>query len=364
MQWQQTETNEMNMQKPEHQAAILQLDTVSRRFGAVDALKDISLSIQASEIICLAGHSGCGKSSLLRIIAGVDSPDSGVLLMQGEEIAGPERFVEPEMRKIGFVFQDYALFPHLTAEQNILFGLKALPKQQALKRAQEVIEHVGIASLITRYPHMLSGGEQQRVALARALAPSPDILLMDEPFSSLDSGLRQKVRNDTFGLLRELGTTVIMVTHDPEEALSTGDRIILMRQGRIVQSGTGYELHDAPNSPYAADFFGDFNKVPGIYRNGHIETAIGTYACTASVNDGTAVTAYLRPQAISVSTDQSQLRGKIANRIFLGDTEQIMVNVEGLTEPLHVKTFERLPGTADHIGLTVKAEGLLVFPAL
>ncbi|MHC1549045.1 ABC transporter ATP-binding protein [Phyllobacterium sp. K27] len=353
----------MNFENPTRQTAVLQLDAVSRSFGAVDALKDISLSIRAGEIICLAGHSGCGKSSLLRIIAGVDRPDSGALFMQGEEVAGPQHFVEPEMRKIGFVFQDYALFPHLTAEQNILFGLKALPKQQAHKRAQEVIEHVGIASLIKRYPHMLSGGEQQRVALARALAPSPDILLMDEPFSSLDSGLRQKVRNDTFRLLRELGTTVIMVTHDPEEALSTGDRIILMRQGRIVQSGTGYELHDTPNSPYAADFFGDFNKVPGIYRNGHIETAIGTYACKAALNEGAAALAYLRPQAISVTPDQGQLVGKIANRIFLGDTEQLMVNVKGLTEPLHVKTFDRLPGTADHIGIVVKAEGLLVFAA-
>lgn len=342
---------------------MLQLDTVSRRFGTVDALKDISLSIQAGEIICLAGHSGCGKSSLLRIIAGVDRPDSGVLFMQGEEVAGSRHFVEPEMRKIGFVFQDYALFPHLTAEQNILFGLKTLPKHQALKRAQEVIEHVGIASLIERYPHMLSGGEQQRVALARALAPSPDILLMDEPFSSLDSGLRQKVRNDTFRLLRELGTTVIMVTHDPEEALSTGDRIVLMRQGCIVQSGTAYELHDTPNSPYAADFFGDFNKVPGIYRDGHIETAIGTYACTAALDDGAEALAYLRPQAISVSTGQDELMGKITSRIFLGDTEQLMVEVKGLAEPLHVKTLDRLPSTANHIGIVVKAKGLLVFAA-
>ncbi len=351
----------MNMEIPTRQTAVLQLDAVSRSFGSVYALKDISLSIRSGEIICLAGHSGCGKSSLLRIIAGVDRPDSGTLFMQGEEIAGLQRFVEPELRKIGFVFQDYALFPHLTAEQNILFGLKALPKEEAAKRAQEVIEHVGIGSLVTRYPHMLSGGEQQRVALARALAPSPDILLMDEPFSSLDSGLRQKVRNDTFRLLRKLGTTVIMVTHDPEEALSTGDRIILMRQGQIVQSGSGYELHDTPNSPYAADFFGDFNKVPGIYRNGNIETAIGTFACHADIAEGAAAIAYLRPQAISVSTDPNQLMGKIIGRIFLGDTEQLMLMVKGLSEPLHVKTFDRIPITADQLGIVIKPEGLLIF---
>ncbi|MEP7455504.1 ABC transporter ATP-binding protein [Phyllobacterium sp. SB3] len=342
---------------------ILQLNAVSRNFGGVDALKDITLSIQTGEIICLAGHSGCGKSSLLRIIAGVDRPDSGVLSMHGQEIAGPSYFVEPEKRKIGFVFQDYALFPHLTAEQNILFGLKALPKQLAASRAREVIEHVGIASLVKRYPHMLSGGEQQRVALARALAPNPDILLMDEPFSSLDSGLRQKVRDETFRLLRQLGTTVIMVTHDPEEALSSGDRIVLMRNGQIVQTGTGYDLHDRPNSPYAADFFGEFNKIPGIYRDSHIETVLGTYACKKALADGSAALAYVRPQAITVSTDKGQPTGKIAARVFLGDVEQLTINIAGLTKPLQVRTTERFPPTTEYVGITVKSEGLIIFAA-
>jgi iron(III) transport system ATP-binding protein len=346
-----------------HQEHALQLNSVSRSFGAVDALKDISLSIQPGEIICLAGHSGCGKSSLLRIIAGVDRPDSGVLLMNGREIAGPGHFVEPEMRKIGFVFQDYALFPHLTGEQNILFGLKSMPAQQAARRGQEVIDHIGIADLVKRFPHMLSGGEQQRVALARALAPGPDILLMDEPFSSLDSGLRQKVRDETFQLLRQLGTTVIMVTHDPAEALSAGDRIVLMRNGRIVQSGTGYDLHDRPNSPYAADFFGEFNKIPGIYRNAQIETAIGTYACRTDIAADSPAFAYVRPQAISVSTGQHQLTGKIVGRTFLGEVEQLSLEVAGLAEPLQVKTTERIPHSADHIGFAIRPEGLIVFAA-
>ncbi|MGH6860858.1 MAG: ABC transporter ATP-binding protein [Phyllobacterium sp.] len=341
--------------------AVLRLDAVNRRFGATDALKDICLEIIPGEIICLAGHSGCGKSSLLRIIAGVDSPDSGTLWMHGEEIAGPRRFVEPEARNIGFVFQDYALFPHLTAEQNILFGLKSLPRHEARARAMEVIEHVGLQPLVKRYPHMLSGGEQQRVALARALAPSPAVLLMDEPFSSLDSGLRQKVRDETLSLLRKLGTTVIMVTHDPEEALSAGDRIILMRKGQIVQTGTGYDLHDRPNCSYAADFFGAFNKVPGIYRNGRIETAIGHYRCETSLAQGSSALAYIRPQAIALNGRDSPLTGRITARLFLGDCEQLTVRVEGLTEPLLVRTAERLPAAADTVNFSIRGEGLFVF---
>lgn len=342
--------------------AVLQLENINRRFGAIDALKDISLTIDSGEIICLAGHSGCGKSTLLRLIAGVDTPDSGMLLMHGEEIAGPRRFVEPESRNIGFVFQDYALFPHLTAEQNILFGLKSLPKQRALERTEEVIDHVGLRPLIKRYPHMLSGGEQQRVALARALAPSPHVLLMDEPFSSLDSGLRQKIRNDTFSLLRRLGTTVIMVTHDPEEALSAGDRIVLMNKGKIVQTGTGYDLHDRPNSRYAADFFSDFNKIPGVYRNGYIETIIGNYASATALGEGSTALAYIRPQAISITADGS-LKGKITGRLFLGDAEQLTVNVDGLAEPLQVRTTMRLSTSTDSVNLAVEPDDVFVFSA-
>ncbi len=342
---------------------MLQLSNISRRFGATQALMDVSLTIAPGEIICLAGQSGCGKSSLLRIIAGIDTPDSGVLLMKGEEFTGSRRFVEPEARNVGFVFQDYALFPHLTAEENVLFGLKGLSRQQAHERAAQVIDHVGLRPLLKRYPHMLSGGEQQRVALARALAPNPDILLMDEPFSSLDSGLREKTRDDTFALLRELGTTVLMVTHDPEEALSAGDRIVLMRKGEIVQTGTGYDLHDRPNCRYAADFFCVFNKVPGTYRNGRMETPIGNFPCDSELLDGTPAVAYIRPQAITVGGENAHFTGRIANRLFLGEVEQLNIHVEGLSEPLRVRTMTRLPAGTDVIRLSISPQSLLVFDA-
>jgi len=258
-------------------SAALELKSVGKKFGDTDVLSDIDLSVESGEIICLVGRSGCGKSTLLRIIAGVETPDKGSVSLNGAVVAGSGAFIEPEKRNIGFVFQDYALFPHLTVEQNVMFGLRSLPKAQARARTAEMIEHVHLKELAKRYPHTLSGGEQQRVALARALAPQPGLLLMDEPFSNLDRGLRDDVREETLGLLRQLGTTAIMVTHDPEEALSAGDRVVLMQRGRIVQSGTGYEIHDNPKTRYAADFFCAFNKIEGRVRQGRVETPLACW---------------------------------------------------------------------------------------
>ncbi|KQY16392.1 iron ABC transporter ATP-binding protein [Rhizobium sp. Root73] len=341
----------------------LELHNVSRSFGATVALDDVSLTIASGEIICLVGQSGCGKSTLLRMIAGVDTVDGGRILLNDQEISGPAHFVEPEDRKIGFVFQDYALFPHLTVEQNIQFGLKRRSKQEAAARTADVIAHIGIAHLKGRYPHMLSGGEQQRVALARALAPQPDILLMDEPFSNLDRGLREKVRDETLSLLRGLGTTVIMVTHDPEEALSAGDRVVLMKAGKIVQAGSGYDLHDRPVSPYAAEFFCAFNRISGVYRNGHVETAIGRFAQVLDARDGTPSMLYIRPQGITVSRGPGDFSGEVKNRTFLGEVEQLAIAVKGLEQPLQVRTMHRLPSGIETVGLTVLPDSWLVFPA-
>ena len=299
----------------------------------------------------------------MRIIAGVETPDAGAIMMNGREIAGPTTFMEPEKRRIGFVFQDYALFPHLTVEQNVLFGLKGQPKAQARARAAEMIEHVRLADLAKRYPHTLSGGEQQRVALARALAPKPDILLMDEPFSNLDRGLRDSVREETLGLLRDLKTTAIMVTHDPEEALSAGDRVVLMQQGRIVQTGTGYDLHDNPVSRYAADFFCAFNKVEGTFRNGHLETPIGSFAHRGDLREGAKAFAYIRPSAISLSTSAvgAEIAGRITSRVFMGEIEQVAVSVDGLAQDLRVRSMQRTPADVEIVTLSVARETVLTF---
>ncbi|WP_275783136.1 ABC transporter ATP-binding protein [Pararhizobium gei] len=335
---------------------------LTRRFGSAAAVADVSLSVDKGEIICLVGQSGCGKSTLLRLIAGVDTPDTGRILLHGREVSGPATFVEPEARRIGFVFQDYALFPHLTVEQNILFGLKRRNRAEAARRTSDAIQLIGIAHLADRFPHMLSGGEQQRVALTRALAPQPDLLLMDEPFSNLDQGLRDRVRNDTLSLLKSLGTTVILVTHDPQEALSAGDRVVLMRAGEIVQIGSGYDLHDRPASPYAAEFFCDFNKVSGIARADRIETPIGSFPHPLQLKEGQRSVVYIRPQGISISPDKGNIPGAIEARSFHGEFEQFLVRVASLEAPLRVKTTRRLPESTRSVQLSIGDEGVLFFP--
>lgn len=319
----------------------LVVEHLSRRFGDVAAVDDVSLTVARGEIICLVGHSGCGKSSLLRLVAGVDRPDRGRILLDGEEIAGPRSHVEPEDRRIGFMFQDYALFPHLSVTDNVLFGLARLEKAQARARAEEVIGLLGIGHLAGRFPHMLSGGEQQRVALARALAPLPRILLMDEPFSNLDRGLRDGLRTETLAVLRELGTTVLMVTHDPEEALSSGDRVVLMRGGSVVQEGSGRELYDRPRNAYAAEFFCSFNKIAGTCRNGFLETPLGRFAAP-DLAEGARAIAHIRPHSLRLADEHAQgLECRVLDIILMGEIEEVRLLASGLSEPLRLRSTAR-----------------------
>lgn len=338
----------------------LQLINVGRSFGMTPAVKGISIDIAKGEVVSLVGHSGCGKSTLLRIIAGVETVDSGQVFLDGHEVDGGH-FVEPEMRGVGFVFQDYALFPHLSVRENILFGLRRHKKAEAVANADEVIRRIGIEHLLDRFPHTLSGGEQQRVALARALAPRPGIVLMDEPFSNLDQGLRGQVRAETLSLLKSLDTTVIMVTHDPQEALSTGDRVVLMRSGEIVQVGSGYDLYDRPENAYAADFFCISNKVPGICREGRIETAIGNFMRPGGgAEDGSAIL-HIRPQAISISLDRGDITARVEQRVFHGETEHILLAVDGLKTPLRAVALDRLPEGVEVVRISIDPERVLAF---
>jgi iron(III) transport system ATP-binding protein len=210
------------------------LDGITHRFGDHVALDDVSLSVGSGEILALVGPSGSGKSTLLRLVAGLEPPTRGIVRLAGEEVAGPHGFVVAERRRVGMVFQDYALFPHLTVAENIAFGLRGRPRTDVDDAVRRLLERVQLARHANSYPHTLSGGERQRVALARALAPAPRVLLMDEPFSSLDGELRERVRQDTVALLRELHTTTIVVTHDAAEAAQISDRVAVLRAGRLV----------------------------------------------------------------------------------------------------------------------------------
>lgn len=346
---------------------ILELDRVSRRFGDRPALRDVSLEIMRGEVVCLVGPSGCGKSTLLRLIAGVEVPDRGRILLDGQEIAGPSRFVEPEDRRVGFMFQDYALFPHLSVRDNILFGLRQLPKAQAAAQADSIIRRIGIAELASRHPHELSGGEQQRVALARALAPQPLVLLMDEPFSNLDRRLREHVRMETLATLHDANATAVIVTHDPEEAMSIGDRVVLMRAGQVVQTGTGYNLYDRPGSIYAARFLGPCNQIPARVRGGRAETVLGAFPAPGFAEGAPAVVC-IRPKAlfpvdICAERRGADLRGTLVQRSFLGEVEQLTLRVEGLEAPLRLRTSQRLDTMLGEIvRFGIDAEQAIVLP--
>ncbi|GLQ07474.1 ABC transporter ATP-binding protein [Sneathiella chinensis] len=256
------------------------------------------LEVGAGRIVCLLGPSGCGKSTTLRIAAGLEQPDAGEVWIKDEKMAGPDIFVGAEDRQVGLVFQDYALFPHLSVFDNIAFGLLGQSGPEKAEVVARILEQVGLTGSAEKYPHMLSGGEQQRVALARALAPNPRLLLMDEPFSGLDVVLRNKVRDETLAFLKETGTTVMLVTHDPEEAMRMADEIVLMRNGRVEQQGTPAELYSQPKNEFVAAFLGEVNRVEGMLTDTTLETELGVLDKPAEDGRTGAVNVLIRPEAI------------------------------------------------------------------
>ena len=248
--------------------ATVAIDGVSVSYdGAAMAVDDVSVSVAAGSIVSLLGPSGCGKTSLLRAIAGLERPAAGSISIGGRAVSGPGAWVKPEHRSVGMVFQDGALFPHLTVAQNVEFGLNAAhiraDRTERAARVAELLDLVDLAGLDERLPETLSGGQRQRVALARSLAPNPSVLLLDEPFSALDAGLRVHVRAEVARILREVGVTSIFVTHDQDEAFVLGDRVAVMRDGRVEQFGAPDELYRSPTSKWVARFVGEANFVPG-----------------------------------------------------------------------------------------------------
>lgn len=343
--------------------ATLSFEGVGRRFGAIEAVEDVSFTAQAGEVICLLGPSGCGKSTLLRLAAGIESPTSGRILLDGQEISGPKRSVPPEERGIGLVFQDYALFPHLDALGNVMFGLSNLPKAEAMRVADAALRRVGLGHRLRAMPQDLSGGEQQRVALARAIVPRPRVLLMDEPFSNLDRRMRDNVREETIALLRETGATALIVTHDPEEAMRIADRIALMRHGRLVQIASAREMYSSPVDLEAARFFCDLNEVEGKIVNGRIETSIGAFAAPG-LEEGARAIAAIRPQSVRILPQNGGNPGRIMGRRFLGEVDMIELAVQGLDRTLRVRAQD-LPAIGPHedVSVEIRSSEVLVFAA-
>ena len=347
-------------------AAELSFEDIHLYSGDVHTLKGISLKASPGEILCLLGPSGSGKTSLLRLAAGLEHQSSGRVLTNGREIASDTVFTPPERRSVGLMFQDFALFPHMTILDNVKFGLRKMSVADTNREALAAIRRVGLEHHLNSYPHVLSGGEQQRVALARALAPRPSVILMDEPFSGLDTRLKDSVRAETLAILRETRATAIVVTHDAEEAMRMGDRIALLDKGEIVQAGTAQEIYHAPRNLFVAGFFAELNLFSSVRRNGRADTPLGSFACERGA-EGEPVTVAVRTVGVDVRPpDRSDMAagipGRIVSRRFLGVTESLVLAVPGADEVVRarIRADELPPGIRD-VTIYVRPGDIMLF---
>jgi iron(III) transport system ATP-binding protein len=329
------------------QCSMIRLDSVGKRFGDVVAVDRASLCVDRGEAVALLGPSGCGKTTLLRLVAGFERPDSGSVEVAGRLVSAEGAWVPPEQRRVGMVFQDYALFPHLTVAENVGFGLS---RRERPGRVPKLLSIVGLDGLGGRYPHELSGGQQQRVAVARALAPAPELVLLDEPWSNVDPFLRESLRTEIAEIIRPLGVTVVLVTHDREEAFSLADRIALMRDGRVVQEGTSEELYFAPVSRWAAEFVGAGNVLTGKVVRGRVETAIGAFPANGASANGSA-RVLVRPELLELECDPAggaevvarEFRGHdVFYRVVLDGVELVSQRPSNEVVPLGARVSIRL----------------------
>ncbi|WP_159951347.1 ABC transporter ATP-binding protein [Rhizobium sp. 18065] len=342
-------------------AARLTFEDIRHRYHGKDTIRGVTLTAEPGEVLCLLGPSGSGKTTLLRIAAGIEVQTSGRLLINDSEVAGPSGFLPPEKRGIGLMFQDFALFPHMSVLDNVRFGLTAMPSKNAVSEAMLALERVGLSHYADKYPHALSGGEQQRVALARALAPRPSVLLMDEPFSGLDSRLKDTIRADTLDILRESRATAVVVTHDAEEAMRMADRIALLRDGQLVQVGTSDDLYRRPRDLFAAAFFSEINEFSGTVAGGRVETPLGA-ASAAGFGEGSEVSIAVRLSGLSVRETGGSIPARILARRFLGVVELLDLAIPGTERPVRARIRADLlsPAIRD-VSIAVDPRDILVF---
>jgi iron(III) transport system ATP-binding protein len=340
----------------------LELDRVSRSFRATRALDDVSFALAEGEIGCLLGPSGCGKTTALRCIAGFEPVDAGRVLSRGQVHSAPGFVMPPYERHVGLVFQEHALFPHLTALANVEFGLHRLPAAQRRQQALRMLGMVGLADAAASYPAQLSGGQQQRVALARALAPQPATLLLDEPFASLDLALRERLVPELRELLKRLGTTALIVTHDQQDAFALADRIGLLRSGRLEQWASPYELYHRPVSRFAAEFVGQVSFVPVERRDGVLRTELGPLpVANGQAHDG-ASDILLRPDDV-VHDDDAPLRARIIERVFRGAEYLYTLELPSGRRVLSLVPSHHDLAIGEHIGVRLATDHVVTFPA-
>ena len=343
---------------------ILELNQISQAYGRQLVVKDLSLTLKRGEIGCLLGASGCGKTTVLRIIAGFEPLLDGKIMLNGECISSNSYLLPPAKRKIGMVFQDYALFPHLTIFDNVAFGLKGMDKAVLIRRVSEALELVSLHGEHAKYPHEISGGQQQRVALARALAPKPQLLLMDEPFSNLDVTLRERLSLEVRDILKEYGTTALFVTHNQHEAFAVADRIGVMHNGEIMQWDSAHNLYHQPISPRIAEFVGEGALITGMVRdNNQVETGLGLLdgVMTAAMATDTAVQLLVRPEDV-IHDDNSPVKAEVLRRNFRGASILYSLLLENgdRVQALVPSHCDHQPG--ERIGIRPDVRHLVLFP--
>lgn len=327
-------------------------------------VSDASFHINKGDLLCLLGPSGCGKTTILRAIAGFQDVHQGEIILRGERVSYPGYTKTPEKRKLGMVFQDYALFPHMNVCCNVSFGLRNMSKQEAKKTADEMLDIVGLTGYGERYIHELSGGQQQRVALARALAPRPDLILLDEPFSNLDVEMRDRLSNEVRQILKQQGTTGILVTHDQHEAFAVGDQIAVMNEGKLLQRDTAYNLYHSPDNRFVADFIGQGVFIKGTMADREtIETPIGRFtgdrAYDLAINSE--VELLLRPDDV-IYDEQAGLQGEVINKAFKGAEILYTLRLSSGQEVLSLVPSHHDHEIGDSVNIRLDPDHLVAFP--
>ncbi|SHG53048.1 iron(III) transport system ATP-binding protein [Salegentibacter echinorum] len=326
---------------------MLSINSISKSFdkGKNFALKDVSFQVKEGAVCAIVGESGSGKTTLIRLIAGLERPDAGSIVLRGKELSSVKKLVAPEKRKIGLVFQEYALFPHFDLLKNVSYGISNLKNKK--QRALEMLDLVGLSGLEKRYPHQLSGGQQQRVALARALAPNPSLLILDEPFSNLDAMLRMQLRNQVFEIIKKTGVTAIFVTHDTQDALSVADEILILQNGKVIQKDQASNLYTKPNSVYVASLFGNT-----IQLNQELQTA---FDCPLNADCCHAI----RNESLSINKECEYVtHARVLKKTFMGNTTHLLLKLDNGHQ---ISVVTQDDNVADHIKIGFNSTDVLEF---